>query len=82
MRLAILRPAKGYYVGWEGDADHYRRLFGDALDFRVWNDPGDLSGFDLVSPLIAWGYPRDYPMWFALLDREKLRILIGHSNTP
>ena len=47
----------------------YQRLFGDAVAFRRWTAPGDLSGFDLVSPLLAWGYHRDCALWFELLDR-------------
>jgi hypothetical protein len=47
----------------------YRRLLGDTVAFPCWTDPGALSEFDLVLPLIAWGYQRDCPAWFALLDR-------------
>jgi glutathione synthase/RimK-type ligase-like ATP-grasp enzyme len=37
--------------------------------YRPWSDPGDLAGFDLVMPLLAWGYPFDPPRWFGLLDQ-------------
>lgn len=47
----------------------YRRLLGDDIAFRHWTDPGDLAGFDLVLPLLVWGYQRDCPRWFALLDQ-------------
>ena len=47
----------------------YQRLLGDDIAFRHWTDPGDLAGFDLVLPLLVWGYQRDCPRWFALLDQ-------------
>ena len=71
MRLAILRPADDYYVGWQADADDYKRLFGDALELRIWSDAGDLSGFDLILPLLAWGYQREPARWYGLLDSWK-----------
>jgi glutathione synthase/RimK-type ligase-like ATP-grasp enzyme len=50
--------------------------------FRPWTDPGDLSGFDLVLPLIAWGYQRDCPAWFALLDRLEAEALPVANPAP
>ncbi len=47
----------------------YRRLLGDDIVFRSWTEPGDLNNFDAILPLIAWGYQRDCPRWFALLDQ-------------
>jgi hypothetical protein len=67
MRIAILRPDDGYYVEWKTHADDYTRLFGDALEFRIWNDPGDLTGFDLILPLLAWGYQREPARWYGLI---------------
>ena len=67
MRLAILTPAEDYYVDWQPGAADYRRLFGDALSLRTWRDPGDLGGFDLIMPLLAWGYQRDPALWEKLL---------------
>src|SRR3546814_12515287 len=42
---------------------------GLAFEPRTWTGPGDLSGFDLILPLLAWGYPRAIARWYALLDR-------------
>jgi glutathione synthase/RimK-type ligase-like ATP-grasp enzyme len=67
--IAILTPTPDYYEDWSVPAADYRRLFGEAITYREWTNPGDLSGFDLILPLIAWGYQRDCPAWFALLDR-------------
>lgn len=63
MRLAILTPAPDYYVDWHADAADYQRLFGEALSFREWRNPGNLKEFDLVLPLLVWGYQHDPTHW-------------------
>lgn len=67
--VCILIPAADYFE----DAGPHCRLLERTLGFtpayRPWSDPGDLSGFDLVMPLLAWGYPYDPAHWFALLDQ-------------
>lgn len=65
--LCILTPDLGYYEDWQKSAGHYRALFGSDLEFRRWTDPGDLTGFGLVMPLLAWGYQRQAERWFAAL---------------
>ena len=67
MRIAILTPVDGYGVDWRKDAANYRYLFGDTITFRPWCEPGDLSAFTLVLPLLAWGYQRDPARWYELL---------------
>ena len=74
-KIAILTPAPDYYEDWSVPAADYRRLLVKDVSFRSWTDPGDLSGFDLILPLIAWGYQRDCPAWFALLDRMETENL-------
>ncbi len=66
--LCILTPYPEYYERWQRDADMYRALFGDDTVFTPWTDAGDLSGFALVMPLLAWGYQRDPAAWFQKLD--------------
>lgn len=68
-KIAILTPAPDYYEDWSVPKADYARLLGDDVSFRSWTDPGDLSTFNLILPLIAWGYQRDCPAWFALLDQ-------------
>lgn len=68
-RIAILTPAPDYWENWSLPKAHYERLLGPDLAFRPWTEPGDLAGFDLVLPLLTWGYQRDVPRWFSLLDR-------------
>ncbi|MGC1470604.1 MAG: hypothetical protein WA793_14610 [Sphingorhabdus sp.] len=69
MKICILAPAADYWENWSLPKAHYERLLGPDLAFRCWTEPGDLSGFDLILPLLTWGYQRDVPGWFALLDR-------------
>lgn len=68
-KICILTPARDYYEDWSVPQSDYRRLLGEDIAFRAWTDPGDLSGFALILPLLAWGYQRDCPHWFALLDQ-------------
>lgn len=69
IRLAILAPVPEYEENWSHIKADYTRLFGAETQFIDWTKADDLGGFDLVTPLLAWGYPRDCPRWFALLDR-------------
>lgn len=71
-RVAILVPAPDYYEKWQpAFARKAAALTGAGLivEQRVWTDPGNLSGYDLILPLFAWGYQRDVAAWYALLDR-------------
>ena len=68
-KIAILAPVPEYEEDWSHIKADYARLLGDQATFIDWTKADDLSGFDLVTPLLAWGYPRDCPRWFALLDR-------------
>jgi hypothetical protein len=68
-RLCILTPDPSYSENWAPMAEQFRRLFGPALDFRPWTATGDLTGFDLILPLLAWGYQRDPALWYQTLDQ-------------
>jgi glutathione synthase/RimK-type ligase-like ATP-grasp enzyme len=67
--IAILSPVPEYEEDWSHIKADYMRLFGEATAFIDWTKADDLAGFDLVTPLLAWGYPRGAATWFALLDR-------------
>ncbi len=80
-KVAVLVPAPGFHESWDWafdvEADVLRRS-GFDVEPRPWTEPGDLSGFDLVMPLVAWGYHLDPPRWHGLLDRleaEKVATL-------
>lgn len=67
-KLCILTPALGYEERWQGEGAPLDALFGDQLTYRCWADTGDLADFDLILPLLAWGYPRHAARWYATLD--------------
>ncbi|WP_326914093.1 ATP-grasp domain-containing protein [Sphingopyxis chilensis] len=71
-RVAILTPAPDYDEKWQPAFARKAAALtaaGLVVEPRVWTDPGDLAGHDLVLPLFAWGYQRDVAGWYALLDR-------------
>jgi glutathione synthase/RimK-type ligase-like ATP-grasp enzyme len=77
-RVAILVPAPDYYEKWQPAFARKAAALtaaGLIVEQRVWTDPGDLSGYDLVLPLFAWGYQRDVAGWYALLDRLEAEAL-------
>lgn len=72
MRLAILTPAADYPVEWRWAYDVEAGALaaaGAEVEPVVWSSGRDLGGFDLVLPLVAWGYHKDYARWLDLLDR-------------
>ena len=44
-----------------------------------WTEAGDLAGFDLVLPLVAWGYHLRYAEWLRFLDRLEREQLPGRQ---
>ena len=72
MRVAVLVPAADYSEAhdWAYDvqAEVLRRAGCDVEALR-WTEADNLGGFDLVTPLVAWGYHRVPADWAALLDR-------------
>jgi glutathione synthase/RimK-type ligase-like ATP-grasp enzyme len=72
MRALILTPAPDFWEewGWAYDVEAAAlRAGGIAVEQRPWTDPGDLGGFDVVLPLVAWGYHLRFAEWCALLER-------------
>ena len=72
MRAAIFVPAPDYPEEWDWAYEVEAAVLlraGFSVEARPWTEAGDLGGFDLVSPLVAWGYHEDPPLWHALLDR-------------
>ena len=74
MRIAMLVPAPDYPEPWgwsfDPEADALRAA-GAEVEAISWAEAGDLSSFDLVLPLIAWGYHLDYARWLDFLDRAE-----------
>ena len=77
-RVAILVPVPDYYERWKPAFARKAAALtavGLIVEQRVWTGPGDLSGYDLILPLFAWGYQRDVAAWYALLDRLEAEAL-------
>ena len=68
-RIAILTPDpgdEGFKTRWaqvlERNAEPLRRA-GIEVGAVSWTEEADWSGFDLVLPLLVWGYPRAHDRW-------------------
>lgn len=74
MRAAILVPDPDYPEPWRWTYDPEAAVL-ESVGFEVepvaWTEADDLSAFDVVLPLVAWGYHLDYARWLALLDRAE-----------
>lgn len=84
-RVAILVPTPDYYEKWQPAFARKAAALtaaGLIVEQRVWTDPGDLSGHDLVLPLFAWGYQRDVAGWYGLLDRLEAEALQVVNPVP
>jgi glutathione synthase/RimK-type ligase-like ATP-grasp enzyme len=81
MRIAILVPAPDYPEPWAWAYDvEAAALESAGVDVEpiAWTEAGDLSRFDLILPLVAWGYHLDYPRWLRFLrmaEQEQLPLL-------
>jgi len=42
---------------------------GMSVSARRWTEAEDLAGFDLVMPLLVWGYVRDHARWLDTVER-------------
>src|ERR1700741_56520 len=74
-RICILAPDPAdpnHGENWRPQADLLETPLpaaGLSVDFRPWTAPGDLGGYDLVMPLLAWGYHLRTAQWSTFLDR-------------
>ena len=71
MRFAFLVPDPDYPEEWrwafDAEADALRAR-GHSVDSVPWTDERDLSSYDLVLPLVVWGYHLQYADWLRFLD--------------
>ncbi|MDQ3246039.1 MAG: hypothetical protein M3Q52_03935 [Pseudomonadota bacterium] len=78
MRIAFLVPAPNFPEPWRWAFDAEASALvaaGVTVDPIAWTEAGDLLGYDLVLPLVTWGYHLRYAEWLAFLDRlERERI--------
>ena len=72
MKVAILVPEADYSADWRWAYDvEAGALEAAGAEVRpiVWSELFDGSKFDLVLPLVAWGYHKHFDRWMAVLDR-------------
>jgi glutathione synthase/RimK-type ligase-like ATP-grasp enzyme len=72
VKLGILVPEADYPADWRWAYDvEAEALVAAGADVTpvVWSDAFDASAFDLVLPLVAWGYHKHFERWMAVLDR-------------
>lgn len=79
MRLAMLVPAPDYRVPWDWafdvQAEALREAGAEVTAVPWTEEPDALSDFDLVLPLVTWGYHLRLDEWLAFLDRcQVLRL--------
>jgi hypothetical protein len=74
-RVAILTPhpaSAGFATRWPDVLERNSaplREAGLEVEARDWANSADLAAFDLVLPLLVWGYPFAPSQWSAAIDR-------------
>ena len=74
MRIAVLVPAPDYPEPWAWTYDVEAAALavaGAEVEPVAWTEADDLAGFDLILPLVAWGYHLDYERWLGFLERAE-----------
>ena len=74
MKVAVLVPAPDYPEPWAWAFDVEAAALegaGASVSAVPWTEADDLRGFDLVLPLVAWGYHLDYARWLRFLDEAE-----------
>jgi glutathione synthase/RimK-type ligase-like ATP-grasp enzyme len=84
LRLAFLVPAPDYPEPWrwafDAEAAALERR-GVTVEPVEWTSAADLGAYDLILPLVAWGYHLRYREWLDFLaraERDQLRL----ANPP
>ena len=85
IRAAVLVPAPDYPEDWAWAFDVQAAALergGIRVEARPWNDPGDLTAFDLLLPLVAWGYQTHPRRWLQLLDQLEQADVVTVNPVP
>jgi len=72
VKLAILVPEADFAADWRWAYDVEAGALtaaGAGVTPIVWSEPFDAAAFDLVLPLVAWGYHKHFGRWMSVLDR-------------
>jgi glutathione synthase/RimK-type ligase-like ATP-grasp enzyme len=84
MRLALLVPSPDYPEDWRWAFDVEASVLGATgatVDAIAWTAANELAGYDLILPLVAWGYHLRYAEWLALIERLE-REHLPVANAP
>jgi glutathione synthase/RimK-type ligase-like ATP-grasp enzyme len=85
LRLAFLVPPSDYHLDWHWTFDPQAeavRQRGAIVDAVEWTSEEDFAAYDLVLPLIAWGYHEQFAKWHSVLDRfERDNVRIANPVT-
>src|ERR1043165_8118180 len=71
MRIAVLAPDPDWPEPYRWTYDPEAAALtaaGATVEPLPWTQATDVSRFDLVTPLVAWGYHAEYPRWLDLLE--------------
>lgn len=83
MRVAFLVPAPDYPAEWRWAYDPQATALTEVGVEVVpvpWTHQHDFSNYDLILPLVAWGYHKRYADWLAFLDRlERERLPVANA---
>ena len=75
MRVALLVPDPNYPEDFAWTYDVEAAILG-RVGMEVvplpWTQVADVAGFELILPLVAWGYNLDYERWLGLLQRAEV----------
>jgi glutathione synthase/RimK-type ligase-like ATP-grasp enzyme len=87
-RIAILTPdpaSDGYRTRWRDVLEangQPLRAAGFTVEGCPWSETDDLPSFDLVLPLLVWGYPFAPRQWLAAIDRwEDSRVRLVNPSS-
>jgi len=72
LRVLILVPPADYHTEWRWAFEPQAQAIVDAgltVEHMPWTESRTFAGYDLVLPLVAWGYHTRFADWLALLDR-------------
>jgi glutathione synthase/RimK-type ligase-like ATP-grasp enzyme len=72
VKLAVLVPEADYSADWRWAYDVEAAALieaGAEVTPVVWSEPFDAAAYDLVLPLVAWGYHKHFARWMSVLDR-------------
>jgi len=84
-RFAVLVPTPDFPEPWDWAFNVEAAVLaesGAAIDAVPWTEAGDLGGYDLILPLVAWGYHERFAEWLALLDRLEREQLPVANPVP